>query len=253
MEIEIKGYKVQIDEEDYKAIAHRKWHIASKERDLIAGNIYFASYVRKTERFIFGAHKIMLHRFVLKQYPNDGRYIDHISGDTLDNRKCNLRQASSAENSHNMSKMIHNVSGYKGVVKRVDRYIASIRGEGRNQHIGTFTTLEDAARAYDMVAIYFFGEFARTNFSRDSYKQEDIETLIKHIKARQASPKKRKYHYVGKHSKNNSWIVHYIQNGIKKYGGSFRTEEEAAHKADEYILKYNGNRSLLNFPQEEEI
>jgi hypothetical protein len=41
--------------------------------------------------------------------------IDHINGDRVDNRFCNLREATASENRWNSRKRVNNTSGYKGV------------------------------------------------------------------------------------------------------------------------------------------
>lgn len=96
----------------------------------------------------------------------DGEFVDHINGDTRDNRKENLRLASKLENQRNMRIPIHNSSGYKGVSYRTDRgkYRAYISIHNRLVHLGYFEKAEEAAHAYDEAARFFYGEFACVNF-----------------------------------------------------------------------------------------
>jgi len=42
---------------------------------------------------------------------------------------------------------------------------ASIRKDGKQRHIGTYLTAEEAALAYDKAAIQMHGQFANLNFS----------------------------------------------------------------------------------------
>lgn len=95
-----------------------------------------------------------------------GSHCDHIDRNPLNNRRSNLRPATSAQNCQNRGRASNNQSGFKGVSFRKDRgtWIASIRSGGRLTKIGTFETPEDAARAYDAKARELFGEFAAPNF-----------------------------------------------------------------------------------------
>lgn len=89
---------------------------------------------------------------------------DHISGDTLDNRRANLRRCSQTENSRNKSPT-RNRALYKGVSPTAEgRYRARLMLDRREVWLGSFDTPEEAARAYDAAALQHFGEFARPNF-----------------------------------------------------------------------------------------
>jgi hypothetical protein len=76
------------------------------------------------------------------------RSIDHIDGDTLNNRLDNLRLASHAENARNMRMRVDNTSGVNGVYwsKSSRKWHAKIR-HGRWEYLGAFDRLEDAAEA----------------------------------------------------------------------------------------------------------
>lgn len=74
--------------------------------------------------------------------------IDHINGVRIDNRICNLRDVSHAENSRNRRLRADNVSGVHGVYwhKRSRKWIARIDIGGKRTHLGFFEDFE-AARA----------------------------------------------------------------------------------------------------------
>ena len=76
--------------------------------------------------------------------------IDHINGNRSDNRFCNLRPATPAENRQNSEKREVASSGYIGVhySNRSNRWIAKIQVRGKVTHLGTFVTEEEAAEAY---------------------------------------------------------------------------------------------------------
>lgn len=86
--------------------------------------------------------------------------IDHVNGNGLDNRWCNLREATVAENSRNTRPRRN---GLKGVYRFNDRIFASIKVNGKNHFLGNFRTEAEAHSAYAVAAKHYFGEFARTS------------------------------------------------------------------------------------------
>ena len=89
--------------------------------------------------------------------------IDHINGDRMDNRLCNLREATQSENNANARLHKHNTSGYKGVFfsSQVGKWLANIEWKGKKYHVGTFDTAEAAAEARHRRAREIYGEFFR--------------------------------------------------------------------------------------------
>ena len=108
--------------------------------------------------------KVDAHRLIMDA-PAD-RYVDHINGDGLDNRRANLRLCSKAENAKNRALNSNSTVGLKGVTRDPSgAYRAQIANEGRKITLGRFRCALAAAAAYDAAALRLHGEFARTNAS----------------------------------------------------------------------------------------
>jgi hypothetical protein len=91
---------------------------------------------------------------------------DHADRNGLNNRRDNLRPASDGLNNANQGIRVDNVSGYKGVSwrDRTRKWHAQIQVCGKKRHLGFFSDLIEAAKAYDRAALEAFGEFAVVNF-----------------------------------------------------------------------------------------
>jgi HNH endonuclease len=89
------------------------------------------------------------------------KMVDHIDGDTLNNRWRNLRLATASQNAMNSKRPRSNTSGHKGVFIDRGRIRAAIKVDGKKLYLGHFETVEEAAAAYQNAALKYFGEFAR--------------------------------------------------------------------------------------------
>jgi len=76
--------------------------------------------------------------------------IDHINHDHADNRICNLRSVTRAENLRNLPKMRHNTSGVTGVYRRKDKWLAAIRVDRKLIRLGYFHSFNDAVAAREL-------------------------------------------------------------------------------------------------------
>lgn len=122
------------------------------------------TYVRAIDRSTSPPRQIKMHRYLLDA--QDGAQVDHINGDTLDNRRSNLRLATPSQNQGNRAKQAHATSKFKGVSwhKKAGKWRATISVNRKQIHLGFYTQQEHAALAYDEAARHHFGEFARPNF-----------------------------------------------------------------------------------------
>lgn len=152
-----QGKVALVDEQDYARVAKYKWRVKKGG----GGRPYAARVVRMPN----GKRRlILLHRFIM--HPPAGVQIDHVNGDGLDNRRCNLRYANGSQNQANRHDLATNTSGFRGVTfhRQRGKWQAQIKVDGKNHYLGLFTSPEAAAAAYDEKAGEYFGEYARLNF-----------------------------------------------------------------------------------------
>ena len=112
------------------AAGNNKLKIGSKVGCAITGR-HGERYIQtKIDRIGYGLHQIIW-LMQTGQWPDE---VDHINGDGIDNRWCNLRNVSHHENSKNKKRPSDNKSGVIGVsyAPSVGRWIARIGVRGRN-------------------------------------------------------------------------------------------------------------------------
>jgi hypothetical protein len=153
------GYYAIVDAEDYDRLSKHKWHARIDGR----GHTVYAArahYYRENGKRC--RRMILMHREIMN--PPDGMVIDHVNGNGINNRKCNLRTCTQLQNSHNSRPRKNGRSRFIGVVPYKGKWLARVTYRRRRHHVGTFDDEVDAAKARDRKAIELFGEFARLNF-----------------------------------------------------------------------------------------
>jgi hypothetical protein len=146
-----------LDQQDYYRYQELKW--------LVKGNgskLYAVGSVKTEPK---KTRMTWMHREIMNA-PKE-LLVDHRNGDSLDNRRENLRFATQSQNIANAIRdKSKTTSRFTGVNfdKRRKRWLASIRNQGKKVFLGRFKNEMAAARAYDKAAREYHGEFARLNF-----------------------------------------------------------------------------------------
>ncbi len=148
------GEKCLVDREDLERVNRYTWRLEHFNRK---------SYARCTMRTNGKNTKARLHRFILGAKAGD--VVDHINGDTLDNRKSNLRYCTLSESAKNRVKNKTSKNKYKGVRKEPNcsRWCAFISINSKKTYLGIFKTEEAAAKAYNIAAKNNYKQFAKLN------------------------------------------------------------------------------------------
>lgn len=148
-----KGLAV-IDAEDAQLVGAYNWSLRQGDR-----TDYAVTNVRRAD----GRWRCLtLHRLLI----GTAEEVDHIDGNGLHNRRCNLRRATPTENRRNRKTQRNNTSGFKGVdfVRREGAWRARVAVDQLTICLGYFDNVIDAALAYDRAAREHHGSFALTNF-----------------------------------------------------------------------------------------
>ena len=79
----------------------------------------------------------------------NGKTIDHINGDSLNNDPQNLRLVTASENKLNSKIHKNNTTGHKNIFfrEKYKSYNCGITINGKQKHIGSYNTLEEALKA----------------------------------------------------------------------------------------------------------
>lgn len=114
------------------------------------------TYKRKS----YKAHRIA---WLLVTGENTDKLIDHIDGNKLNNKFCNLREAGFLGNATNATLRKDNTSGYKGVSynKNAKKYAAQCSVNNKQNYLGSYETAQEASNVYINFAKQHHGEFYR--------------------------------------------------------------------------------------------
>jgi hypothetical protein len=137
-----QGFVALVDDSDYAWASQFCWHAA----------------VRGTQVYAGRNGGFLMHRELLP----GAKIVDHVNGNTLDNRRENLRSATRSQNAANSRHWLGKPT--RGIRELPSgRFGAYITIQGRQKHLGVFDSKEQAAEARDAAAKAAFGEFARLN------------------------------------------------------------------------------------------
>ena len=143
-----QGKITLIDDEDFVYLSQWTW------RAIKGARIWYAVTSLAATR---------MHRLIMNT--PDNLVVDHKDGDGLNNQKYNLRNCTQSQNIQNMQDR----GGYQGVdyVNRDARYRSAITYNGIQIYLGYFKNSRDAAKAYNIAALKYYGVEAKLNTIRE--------------------------------------------------------------------------------------
>lgn len=137
------GKEILVDEDDLDVLMRHSWSVSNTGY----AQAKIAGHVRHMHRFLLGIADTNIQ-------------VDHINGDKLDNRRCNLRTCTKAENMQNRGLHKNNKSGHAGVEIRKCGFCAKIKVNNKCIWLGTYKTFEEAVKVRVAAEIQYYGEFA---------------------------------------------------------------------------------------------
>ena len=148
-----QGQVALVDDEDFERVNQYKWHALL---DPNTGKYYAKRRDGNKNTFI------IMHRFIMST--PQGLVCDHINGNTLDNRKCNLRNCHKVENNWNRGAQKNNSLGLKNITYRKDinKYRVIIGKNGKTVFDAHFKSLQDAINARNCASKMYHGEYSNT-------------------------------------------------------------------------------------------
>lgn len=149
-----QGQYAIVDETDFEWLSRWKWHACWSS---CTGTYYADRGTSKTGN-------IRMHREILGLPRGDNRQVDHREpGNTVDNRRKNIRIATRSQNQANIRVHKASASKLKGAHfnKRRDRWYSTITVSGKRIYLGSARSARVAHELYCSAARKYFGEFSR--------------------------------------------------------------------------------------------
>ncbi len=220
-----QGKVALIDDEDFELVSQYKWYYYKNKNE--SAN-YAITKIRT-------GHKkyqvIKMHRLILGLKTGDKHQCDHIDHNGLNNQKNNLRICTSQQNRFNSRARKNSTSKYKGVCwdKRRRQWVSYIRIQKKLIYLGGFCNEKEAAKIYNRVALFEFGEFAYTNFPKKIYPINDFLSINQAIILRENKKNlSSKFRGVSWDKSTRKWRAQIRMNKKTIYLGIFKNETEAA-------------------------
>jgi len=239
-----QGKYAIVDADDYARLAQFHWCAFCENHKWRVARIAICEGKRRT---------IYLHRVILNAAQN--AQMIHVNHNALDFRKSNLQIASISLQLQRGRIRKNKSSHFKGVSlnKKLQKWDARIKKQGKQFCLGLFDSEFDAAKAYDAKAVELYGELACKNFG-NKFPEYPITHLHKRAAlerrhgSRPNSGSFSRFKGVSWHKRIGKWMSRIVFNGHSYHIGYFESEIAAAKAYDTKVIELLGDDCYLNFP-----
>lgn len=150
-----QGKFAQVDDADFDYLNQWKWQYHSSAHAQRTRHIPNSKENGKWKRETIHMHRLLL----------DAKEVDHRDRDGLNNQRHNLRECKHSQNTHNVAAHRDSTSKFKGVCwyEKGSKWQAQIYINKRQTYLGRYNSEIEAAKAYNVMAQHYHGEFAVLN------------------------------------------------------------------------------------------
>jgi hypothetical protein len=150
-----RGLVAIVDDDCFDWLSQWKWHASDQAASLVYATRHSKGPITDRKTTVY------MHRVLAGA--GGSEKVDHANGDSLDNRRSNLRFCDLSQNAAN-TKRPPGKSGFRGVYPSGNGWSARIEYRGERHMLGFFNCRIEAARTYDAAARQHHGAFALLNF-----------------------------------------------------------------------------------------
>lgn len=180
MQVQYKDiwYDFYIDLDDYEKVSSLHWRVSHKKR-----KVYAVSGSRAKKNVVY------LHNYLLNYTYKNNCEVDHVDGNSFNNRKNNLRVVSRLKNIQNVSARIDNKIGIRGICyhKGWHSYTVDFSFNKNRFYFPHWKTLEEAVYCRKFAEEFFGLNMLNRNPIAQEYltlsiqEQQEIKNIVLEI------------------------------------------------------------------------
>lgn len=161
---------VFIDKDDYERVKLHNWRSSHKKN-----KIYIVTGQAKNKNLVY------LHNYIMNYTPIPQQEVDHIDGNSCNNRKDNLRLVSRQNNIDNTKVRIDNKIGIRGICGTKGKFKCDFSYHGKRYYFKDWKTCEEAVYCRKIAEDYFGIETLSKNPLAQQYLDKLSENQKKEI------------------------------------------------------------------------